>query len=46
LEEDLNEQKSNNENLTKKVETIQDEENKTKTSLLKENEDLNKVFIF
>jgi len=45
LENDLDEQKSINENLTKKIETFQDKENESKTSLIEENNDLNQVYI-
>ena len=45
MENDLDEQKSINENLTKKIETFQDKENESKTSLIEENNDLNQVYI-
>jgi len=45
LENDLDEQKSINENLTKKIETFQDKENESKTSLIEDNNDLNQVYI-
>ena len=45
MENDLDEQKSINENLTKKIETFQDKENESKTSLIEDNNDLNQVYI-